>query len=185
MRFSTEGEATHDANSGLEVARALLDPIKGKYPDISYADLWSLAACVAVEFMGGPPIAWRPGRKDAEQGHSVEDGRLPDANRDFPHLRDIYNRQGFNDQEVVVLNGAYAVTSEESDKKGYNRPAVFDNAYFVGVIGKGIDENRSIDLDLLNDDSTGPWIELYATNRDRFFQDFGSAFTKLIENGVF
>lgn len=34
-------------------SRALLEPIKAKYPWISYADLWTLAGVVAIESMGG------------------------------------------------------------------------------------------------------------------------------------
>lgn len=33
--------------------RSLLEPIKAKYPWISYADLWTLAGVVAIESMGG------------------------------------------------------------------------------------------------------------------------------------
>ena len=46
-------EAEHSANAGLHIARELLEPIKKKYPGISYSDLWTLAGCVAVEEMGG------------------------------------------------------------------------------------------------------------------------------------
>ena len=38
---------------GLDKARALLEPIKEKYPDISYSDLWILAAYVFLELSGG------------------------------------------------------------------------------------------------------------------------------------
>jgi cytochrome c peroxidase len=38
-----------------------LEPIKQKYPQISYADLWTLAGIVAIESMGGPKIPWQPG----------------------------------------------------------------------------------------------------------------------------
>jgi catalase (peroxidase I) len=37
----------------LAVARDLLEPIKAKFPWISYADLWTLAGVVAIEEMGG------------------------------------------------------------------------------------------------------------------------------------
>lgn len=36
-----------------QVARELLEPVKRAHPWISYADLWTLAGCVAVEEMGG------------------------------------------------------------------------------------------------------------------------------------
>lgn len=49
-------EAEHSANAGLHIARELLEPIKKKYPWISYSDLWTLAGCVAVEELGGQSI---------------------------------------------------------------------------------------------------------------------------------
>mmetsp|Transcript_9604 Transcript_9604/g.13423 ORF Transcript_9604/g.13423 Transcript_9604/m.13423 type:complete len:140 (-) Transcript_9604:18-437(-) len=73
MRF-TSGESGHGANNGLDVARQLLEPIRKKYPEITNADLWSLAAVVAVEEMGGPKVSWRPGRTDAaSSSDSVEE----------------------------------------------------------------------------------------------------------------
>ena len=46
-------EAEHSANAGLHIARELLEPIKKKYPWMSYSDLWTLAGCVAIEELGG------------------------------------------------------------------------------------------------------------------------------------
>ncbi len=48
------------ANAGLKVARDLLEPIKEKFPWISYADLWTLAGVTAVEEMGGACPRTRP-----------------------------------------------------------------------------------------------------------------------------
>jgi cytochrome c peroxidase len=60
--------------------------------------------------MGGPQIAWRPGRSDAADGKQCPpDGRLPDATKDQRHVRDIFYRMGFNDQEIVALCGAHAL----------------------------------------------------------------------------
>jgi catalase (peroxidase I) len=41
MRFSPEKDDPE--NAGLAEAQKLLEPIKQKYPSISYADLWTLA----------------------------------------------------------------------------------------------------------------------------------------------
>lgn len=38
MRFAPE--ANHGANAGLEHARNHLEPIKKKFPQITYSDLW-------------------------------------------------------------------------------------------------------------------------------------------------
>lgn len=49
MRFFPE--ASDGANNGLDLARALLEPIKLKYPRVSYGDLWTLAGVVAIRQM--------------------------------------------------------------------------------------------------------------------------------------
>ncbi|MCJ1368738.1 L-ascorbate peroxidase 3 [Acarospora aff. strigata] len=130
MRFRPEAE--HSANAGLHVARELLEPIKKKYPWISYSDLWTLAGCVAVEELGGPVINWKPGRSDKiDHAACPEDGRLPDAVKGAPHIRDIFYRMGFNDQEIVAL----------SDRSGFenpwtNAPTTFSNLYYQELLEK-------------------------------------------------
>jgi len=95
MRF--EPEAADCENAGLHSARAFLEPIKKKFPGISYSDLWILAAYVGIEHTGGPNIPFRPGRVDwqsetqltndgwcnpmPEGGH----GRLPGAEKYVDH----------------------------------------------------------------------------------------------------
>lgn len=80
MRFNPE--ASWGANAGLKVARDALEPVKQKFPDISYADLYTYAGVVAVEEAGGPKIPFRLGREDMVSGEtSPMDGRLPDADK--------------------------------------------------------------------------------------------------------
>lgn len=138
MRFSG-GEAGHGANAGLQIARDLLAPIKQKNSDFSNADFWSLSACVAIEVMGGPRISWRAGRPDAGTGSdSVPDGRLPDATQGSSHLRCVFHRMGFSDQEIVALAGAHAVGMCHGDRSGFIGPWTttaldFDNAFFINL----------------------------------------------------
>lgn len=93
MRFAGEGEGAFGANAGLPtVALELLKPITDKYVPvlISHADLWALAANVAIEEMGGPRVATRFGRVDATtSSDSVEsqEGRLPDGDKGEEHLQ--------------------------------------------------------------------------------------------------
>jgi catalase (peroxidase I) len=139
MRFA-KSEADHDANAGLNIARDMLAPLKEKYPHFSNADFWSLTACCAIKAMDGPDIPWRSGRPDAGEGSdSVEDGRLPDATQGCPHLRSVFHRMGFTDQEIVALSGAHAVGMCHGDRSGFIGPwtttaLTFDNAYFVNLI---------------------------------------------------
>jgi cytochrome c peroxidase len=72
MRF--EAEAADCENAGLHSARAFLEPIKRKFPGISYSDLWILAAYVGIEHTGGPKIAFRPGRVDWESETHLTSG---------------------------------------------------------------------------------------------------------------
>ena len=70
---------TH-THTGLAVALNLLKPIKAKFPDVSYADLFQMASAAAIEAAGGPKINMQYGRKDVtdEQG-CAQDGLLPGA----------------------------------------------------------------------------------------------------------
>ena len=71
MRFKPECD--HGGNAGLGIARDLLEPIKKKYPEISYADLYILAGVVAVEEMAGPKVTFRWGRTDASEPTDPKD----------------------------------------------------------------------------------------------------------------
>jgi catalase (peroxidase I) len=101
MRF--EPEISDAANKGLSQARARLEPIKAKYPWLSYGDLWTLAAVIAIKAMGGPEIPWRAGRRDAQPGDPVPpNGRLPDATKDAAHIRDLFvKRMGFTEEGAL------------------------------------------------------------------------------------
>jgi cytochrome c peroxidase len=118
MRFAPESE--HGANAGLKVARDLLEQVKQKHPWITYSDLWTLAAVAAIQEMGGPKIPWRPGRKDGDVAACTPDGRLPDASQEQKHLRTIFYRMGFNDQEIVALSGAHALGRCHTDRSGFD-----------------------------------------------------------------
>lgn len=139
MRF--EPECSWGANAGLGVARSALEPVKAKFPDLSYADLYTYAGVVAVEEIGGPTIPFRTGREDTESGEtSPPDGRLPDADKGsrvttIQHLRDIFYRMGMNDAEIVALSGAHAIGRCHTDRSGYwgpwtNAENTFSNEYF-------------------------------------------------------
>lgn len=206
MRFAPESDI--GANAGLKVARELLEPIKAKFPWISYADLWTLAGATAIEEMGGPVVPWRPGRVDKPDGsHCPPDGLLPDASQGAAHLRAIFGRMGFNDQEIVALSGAHTLGRCHTDRSGFdgpwtNAPTTFSNLYFQDLLNrkwvvrkwKGPlqyedKETKKLmmlptDLVLLSDRSFKKFTDLYAKDEEKFFADFAAAFSKLLELGV-
>eukprot|EP00933_Yihiella_yeosuensis_P005841 TRINITY_DN110432_c0_g1_i1.p1 TRINITY_DN110432_c0_g1~~TRINITY_DN110432_c0_g1_i1.p1 ORF type:complete len:395 (+),score=86.75 TRINITY_DN110432_c0_g1_i1:25-1209(+) len=205
------GEASFAANAGLPtVALKLLQPISDKYCPllISNADLWTLAANIAVHAMGGPEIPTRFGRKDAkksEEGVSSQVGRLPDGDKGQDHLREIFYPKGFNDRDIVALSGAHTVGRCHADRSGFDgawteAPLVFDNSYFKDLLtkqyspetsSKGCPQFRNgntimltSDLALIQDSGFRVHVEKYAADKDAFFRDFNEAWTKLQELGV-
>lgn len=75
--------------------------------------------------MQGPTITFRPGRVDGDAAACTPDGRLPDASQAQKHLRDIFGRMGFNDQEIVALSGAHALGRCHSSRSGFEGPWTF------------------------------------------------------------
>ena len=149
MRF--EKEASDGENAGLHSARAFLEPIKRKFPAISYSDLWVLAAYVGIEHTGGPTIEFRPGRVDYDDEAAVPTvGRegvggvgLPGAEKYITegmdaegrpngwqglctHIRDeVFYRMGFNDREIVaLLCGGHVYGRCHPSSSGYAGPWV-------------------------------------------------------------
>ena len=134
MRY--EGEGGDPANAGLEHARAFLEPIKTKHPWITYSDLWTLAGVVAIKELGGPDVEWKAGRTDfVDDSKLPPRGRLPDGSRGRDHLRRIFYRMGFSDQEIVALSGAHNLGRAHKDRSGFdgpwvNNPTRFSNQFY-------------------------------------------------------
>lgn len=139
IRF--ESELAHEANAGVQKILPILEPIKKQHPDVSYADLYTLAGAVSVEALGGPRIPWKGGRVDSmDPRDATPDGRLPDADKgsskaNIKHLRTIFGRMGLSDQEIVALSGAHNLGKCHYEDSGYEgewaeTPWKFDNSYF-------------------------------------------------------
>jgi len=210
IRFKEE--LAHGGNAGLDKAVAWLEPVRAKHPNVSYADLYTLSGAVAIEAMGGPSIPWRAGRVDALDPSAVTpDGRLPEPDAGSPPktaaaLRKVFNRMGFNDQEIVALSGAHALGRCHVDASGYvgpwtGTPTIFNNLYFKLLLKATWTPDERVpkfqykdasgtlmmlpsDLVLIEDKDFKPYVELYAKDKKKFFGDFTAAFTKLEELGT-
>lgn len=128
------------------------------------------------------------------------------------HIRDIFGRMGFNDREIVALSGAHALGRCHEDASGYwgpwtNAETTFSNEYFRLILeekwtvkkthkgqpwkGPMQYENPDgslmmlpSDLSLKDDAEFKKYVTLYAKDEEAFFNDFASAFGKLLELGV-
>ncbi|RHY32313.1 hypothetical protein DYB32_002665 [Aphanomyces invadans] len=205
-------EINHGANAGLDTAIAQLEPIKQRFPGISYADLYVLAGVVAISEMGGPEVKFHLGRKDAASGaECTPDGRLPDADKGskpntINHIREVFYRMGFNDREIVALVGAHAVGRCYPSRSGFSGPWTraewtFSNEYFRELLEnkwtlkkwKGPEQYTDptgelmmlpADMAFIWDPEFKKYVELYAKDEDLWHKDFAKAFQKLTENGV-
>jgi len=123
MRFPAE--QNDPENSGLGLARQLLDPLKQRFPDISTADLYVLGGYVAFEAVGGPKMQFSLGRRDfvmeeAQEIHGPSgcpfgDGNLNECGSRLPAgdlgseaenvagFRAVFDRLGISDSESVAL----------------------------------------------------------------------------------
>ncbi|KAL7696489.1 ascorbate-dependent peroxidase [Lotmaria passim] len=206
MRFKPECD--YGGNKGLHVPRNALEPLKKKYPQISYADLWVLAAYVAIEYMGGPQIPFCWGRVDAKDGSVCgPDGRLPDGAQTQKHVRTVFTRLGFNDQETVALIGAHTCGMCHKEYSGFVGPWThdangFDNSFFTALLEEEWEVNPKVeqmqmmdratkklmmlpsDVALILDPKYRKYVEMYAKDNDRFNADFAKAFKKLTEQGT-
>ncbi|XWS55084.1 hypothetical protein CRYUN_Cryun10bG0145100 [Craigia yunnanensis] len=193
-----EEEYTHGSNSGLKIAIDFCEEVKAKHPKITYADLYQLAGVVAVEVTGGPTIDFVPGRKDSNI--CPKEGRLPDAKKGAPHLRDIFYRMGLSDKDIVALSGGHTLGRAHPERSGFdgpwtNEPLTFDNSYFnlyevyyycTKELLKGESEGLlklPTDKALLDDPEFRRYVELYAKDEDAFFRDYAEFHEKLSELG--
>lgn len=115
------------------------------------------------------------------------EGKLPQESLDASGLKKCFLQKGFSTQELVALSGAHTLGS-----KGFGNPTIFDNAYFKILLEKpwsspggmstmiGLPSDRA----LLEDDECVRWIVIYAADEARFFDDFKSAYTKLVDSGA-
>lgn len=205
MRFAPERD--HGANSGLKAAREFLEPVKAKFPWITYSDLWTLAGVAAIQEMQGPRIPWRPGRSDRDVSFCTPDGRLPDGAKGGDHLRAIFGRMGFSDQEIVALSGAHALGRCHTDRSGFEgpwsfSPTVVSNDYFRLLLDEkwgwkkwnGPKQYEDLktktlmmlptDMALVQDKVFRPHVQRYAQDHEVFFKEFSDVVCKLFELGV-
>jgi len=134
---------------------------------------------------------------------------LPDASQGAQHLRDIFYRMGFNDQEIVALSGAHTLGRCHRHRSGFDgpwttKPLVFDNEYFKNILDLEwkevtIEETGRkqfvdvatgklmmlpTDMALKTDPEFLKWTQAYAKDQNLFFKDFSSSFSKLIHLGT-
>ncbi|XP_062195754.1 putative L-ascorbate peroxidase 6 [Phragmites australis] len=187
MNGSIIYEVDRPENSGLNRSIKILGKAKeviDNVQKVSWADLIAVAGAEAVALCGGPEIPVRLGRLDSSTADPV--GKLPEETLDATALKTLFSKKGFSTQEMVVLSGAHTIGG-----KGFGSPTVFDNAYFKVLLEKPQTSSTGMpamiglrtDWALTEDDECLRWINIYAKDQARFFDDFRDTYIKLVNSG--
>ena len=163
-----------------------------------------VAGAAAVEFLGGPKIKHEYCRTDTDdESKCPPNGLLPDASQGAAHLREVFYRMGFNDQEIVVLSGGHTLGRSHFTRSGYdgpwtNTPLTFNNEYFRNLMDlewqprqwKGKFQYEDVatkklmmlptDMALRTDPVFKRYARMYADDEKRFMNDFSAAYSKLL-----
>jgi len=180
IRF--EPEINHGANAGLAGAVKLLEPVKEKFPEVSYADIFQMASARSIEMAGGPKIDMKYGRVDATSPEQCSpEGNLPDAeagpngkyggaggtastedSTPNGHLRKVFYRMGLGDEEIVALSGAHTFGRAYADRSGLGaeKTKFTDGSKVMRADGKEAKYNPG----------GSPWVENWLIFDNSYFQ---------------
>ncbi|KAL3827598.1 hypothetical protein ACHAXA_002095 [Cyclostephanos tholiformis] len=183
MRFSGGMESRDPENAGLQAARAFLEPIKARYPHISYSDLWILASYVGLEHTGGPIIPFTPGRVDhvdesywSRNGMSY--GRLPAAEKYCcPHLDDS-NVSSSIDPTTGTVRGWEGLCTHVRDEVFYRMG--FNDREIVALLCGGHVYGRCHPN---ASGYAGPWVEHPTKFSNEYASDMIEDEWTLVSNG--
>ncbi|KAJ4839325.1 putative L-ascorbate peroxidase 6 [Turnera subulata] len=188
MNGSIVYELERPENTGLKKPVKILAKAKSEVDavqPVSWADMIAVAGAEAVSLCGGPTIPVTLGRLDSLEPDA--EGKLPQESLDAPGLKQCFQRKGLSTQELVALSGAHTLGG-----KGFGNPLVFDNSYYKILLEKpwksssGMSSMIGLPSDhaLVEDDECLRWIKIYAEDQNKFFNDFKSAYVKLVNSGA-
>ena len=199
LRMAFHDAGTYDVNNGtggmhgairlVDVVRrsentgwgqeclALLEIAREHFPDAGWADLIAIGATAAVQKCGGPVIEVGMGRTDANEPSPVH--KLPGGYEGSPLIKNIFARMGLSPRDLVALSGAHTLGYVQ--RRTFTPDTyVFSNSYYVELLARqtGILRLNSDDA-LLDDPELRQYVELYAADEAKFFEDFTEVFRRL------
>ena len=165
-------------NAGLQPIVDLLAPVVAQHGgDISRADVWQLAANVAIRAASrdGGAIPLRYGRQDALDAtgacRTTDDGKLPSAELSHQHTTAVFvDRMGFTQREVTALMGAHTLGRADAADSGYDgvwvrNSASWDNTYYRDILQR-------------------PWVRETTANGQHLWRDPGNPETLMLNTDM-
>jgi len=194
-------------NKALDKALMLLDGVRQDFENLSWADVIALAGTAAIEDAGGIELPFCGGRVDDTQGSAwdyVEPSIDGSFNESILDVREYFKIMGLSQREYVALIGGHSLGQMHTSRSGYRGswttdPTVLNNNYFITLFaedwepytepttGKQFYKASGKDLFMLRTDLVFRYdaelaaiAQEYAGDNDVFLEEFGKAWTKLL-----
>jgi L-ascorbate peroxidase len=182
------------ANAGLNKQFKVIKEIKEEGNHVtdrlSLSDLIQIGGASAIEYSGGPYIEMKVGRVDLEDEHyAAEDTNIPHPDMNVAEIRSKYQAIGLDDSLIVALFGhrtlGFFSNYEDNREERWTRnPYTFDNNYYEELLDRNSPYIKTpSDLALVQDDEFRKWVEAYAADKDKFFENFALVYQKISELG--
>jgi len=131
---------TSPDNNGLQSVVASLTPVvQAAAGLLSRADVWVLAANVAIQMAGGPTLRFEAGRADRSNCTGLGNA-LPGAEDGLAEIQRVFaGALNFTERETTALLGAHVLGRTTTVNSGYNGQwvtpnSVFNNQYFLDML---------------------------------------------------
>lgn len=204
IRFKPQKE--WGANKGLDKVLAVLQPIKDKYPGLSWSDLIVLAGTAANEAAAGAEpgaFGFCGGRTDAKDGKGTDVLAPRNYINSTIRFKDEAAVRGFTLPEAVAITGQLRSPTQQK-ALGYSgswsaSPGKLSNAYFKALLGETWEKTKSAagkeeykakgkdlyltsnDLAILKDPQLKAIAKGYADDNAKFLDAFKGAWTKIMQ----
>ena len=172
-----------------------------KLHTIKHSDALTLAATQAIEFLGGPQIPWRYGRKKSNEQVKVTPLERTSS---LGQTLSFFESLGFSTEECVALMACHGIGRARGSPlklQWKERKYALDNEYFGNLIKNTYEkpafdlrgflflrgENQSniaalpLEVEMATSPVTKPIVQKFAKDTEQWRATFTTAFTKLIE----
>jgi hypothetical protein len=131
----------------------------------------------------GPIVQTLVGRTDATV--AAPDGQLPAADVAGDEALSHFQAAGFDAKDLAALIGAHTVSRQfitapaSAGAAQDTTPGIWDILYYVQLIAKTAPFSFISDINLANQNSVGPWMQKFSTDRASWDVAFTSAMARL------
>lgn len=131
----------------------------------------------------GPLTTTYVGRVDATV--AAPDGQLPAANVTGDDALQHFQAQGFSAEDLAALIGAHTASRQfvtdpsDAGASQDTTPGIWDIIYYVQTLARSAPFSFQSDINLAAQDSVGPWMQKFSTDKASWDVSFTAAMAKM------